>query len=1110
MSIMSWNCRGLGNPRTVRDLCRLVKVKKPEMVFLMETIMGKTKMERIRRRLGFPNMLVVDCVGKSGGLALLWTETIEVEVQNYSSRHINAKVNTKPSVGWWKFTGFYGHPEASKRKEAWGLIRHLATLDPKPWICVGDFNEILYLSEKWGGNGRSRSLMADFQSTLVDCELVDMGFRGPKYTWNNGREGKDFIQERLDRAVVNDRWSSLFPQAEIVVEGSSCSDHLPLFVVFHEQWRRRRTERRFIHEASWEGPEYAAEIANIKLKVQSLMEQEEIKWKQRARVEWLRNGDKNTRFFHACANQRSKSNSIRRVCDLAGNCMETQEAIGDAFVDYFRDLFTSGRPDCMEECLGALDRRITDDMNKRLLRPFTEEEVSTALHQMAPMKAPGPDGFNACFFQKNWNLLGPEVCNAVLFSLNSGVMNKELNSTYITLIPKSNNPLSVSDYRPISLCNVLYKLISKVLANRLKEVLPAIISPYQSAFIPGRLITDNILAAYETLHTMQSRMYGKNGFMAVKLDMSKAYDRVEWVFLEAVMRRMGFANRWINLIMMCVCTAHFSVLVNGTPVGPIIPTRGIRQGDPISPYLFILCAEALSGLLSRGDREGFLRGVPTSKMGPRLNHLFFADDSLLFCRADVAHWHRLTGVLKLYERASGQKLNATKTAIFFSRNTTDADKEDVLAIAAIPATQRYDTYLGLPALVGKSRIKEFKAILSRVEKRLNDWKLKFLSQAGKEILLKAVVQAIPTYSMSVFKIPKELCNNINSLMQKFWWGHKTNESRIHWMSWGRLGLNKVKGGMGFREFGCFNKALLAKQVWRLWKSPDSLVARILKAKYFPRCEVLDASVGTKPSYAWRSIISSKNLIHEGLFWRIGNGAKACIWGDKWVPLPNSFRIQSPPTPEFHDSKVCALIDEDSGWWNSRLLGQLFNEEEVAAIQSLPLSSTSQADMLIWRGTANGIFSVKSAYHLAKEVEDRDKAGCSMGLHKSDVWKLIWKLKIPNVEKNFIWRACQDILPTRDNLLRRRIAEEPIAVGEMVRVEESAHVSGVEGEGLVEVGGGVADAVVGRESCRGWWDRGGEVEEVVAQDLGSPCDLVFHRVGGWVRGETGKERFYIGF
>jgi hypothetical protein len=234
--------------------------------------------------------------------------------------------------------------------------------------------------------------------------------------------------------------------------------------------------------------------------------------------------------------------------------------------------------------------------------------------------------------------VGSEVCKATLHSLNNATMDCDLNSTFIVLIPKLNNPSCVMDFRPISLCNVMYKIISKVLANRLKVIIPHIISPYQSAFIPGRLITDNILAAYETLHTMHSHMKGKKGYMAVKIDMSKAYDRVEWGFLEAVMRRMGFNHNWIKLIMMCVTSVHYSILVNGIPTSKIIPTRGIRQGDPISPHLFLICAKVLSSSLKKADREGVLEGVPTSKRGPRLNHLLFADDSLLFCRADMGHW----------------------------------------------------------------------------------------------------------------------------------------------------------------------------------------------------------------------------------------------------------------------------------------------------------------------------------------------------------------------------------------------------------------------------------------------------------------------------------------
>jgi hypothetical protein len=211
-------------------------------------------------------------------------------------------------------------------------------------------------------------------------------------------------------------------------------------------------------------------------------------------------------------------------------------------VNYFSDLFTAGPAGDPRSCLEHLEENVSTSMNMELLKPFSTEEVDSALHQMAPLKAPGPDGFPAGFFQHHWAVMGKEVGRFIIDILNSGSMPSHLNMTHIALIPKVKSPTCVTEFRPISLCNVVYKLISKVLANRLKKVVPHIISPSQSAFIPGRLITDNILAAYETLHTMQSRMGGKKSFMAVKLDMSKAYDRVEWSFLEETMKRLGFAD----------------------------------------------------------------------------------------------------------------------------------------------------------------------------------------------------------------------------------------------------------------------------------------------------------------------------------------------------------------------------------------------------------------------------------------------------------------------------------------------------------------------------------------------------------------------------------------
>lgn len=219
---------GLGNLRTVQDHCRMLKEKSPLMVFLMETKLRKDKMERIRYKLGFLSMFVVDGVGKGGGLALFWGDDISVDIQNFSHRHINGVIKFSNSDVPWKFTSFYGHPNAAKCQEAWNLRKILGRLTPSPWLCIGDFNEVVSLSEKWGGGGRQNNQMRNFQSVLNDCELSDLGFRGPKYTWSNCWEGFEFIKERLDRGVANSAWCDLFPAVEVWVESSTNSDHAVL------------------------------------------------------------------------------------------------------------------------------------------------------------------------------------------------------------------------------------------------------------------------------------------------------------------------------------------------------------------------------------------------------------------------------------------------------------------------------------------------------------------------------------------------------------------------------------------------------------------------------------------------------------------------------------------------------------------------------------------------------------------------------------------------------------------------------------------------------------------------------------------------------------------
>lgn len=255
-----------------------------------------------------------------------------------------------------------------------------------------------------------------------------------------------------------------------------------------------------------------------------------------------------------------------------------------------------------------------------------------------------------------------------LNALNSGTILDNINHTFLTLIPKVQSPRKVIDFRPISLSNVLYKLIVKVLANQLKPILPDLVSKTQSVFMSERLITYNVLIAYETLHCLKSKRSGRMGYMALKLNMSKVYDHVEWDYLESIMAKMGFSNRWISLISSCIHIVTYLIMLNGQPHGLIKPSRGLRQGDPLSPYLFLLVTEGLHALFKMVEDDGDFMGVSLSLAGPRISHLLFADDSLIFCKATATECVKIQAILFKYEQALGQSINRGKKSLFFSSN----------------------------------------------------------------------------------------------------------------------------------------------------------------------------------------------------------------------------------------------------------------------------------------------------------------------------------------------------------------------------------------------------------------------------------------------------------
>nr|XP_020198524.1 uncharacterized protein LOC109784346 [Aegilops tauschii subsp. strangulata] len=436
--------------------------------------------------------------------------------------------------------------------------------------------------------------------------------------------------------------------------------------------------------------------------------------------------------------------------------------------EFYSNLYTSEGCTNMQAVLDSVPEKVTDEMRTMLDARYTEEEVKKALYQMFPTKSPGPDGFPAHFFQKHWGVCGTEVTAAVLKIIEGCESAESINQTYLVLIPKVKNPSLLSQFHPISLCNVFYKIASKVIANRLKLVLPEIISSEQSAFVPGRLITDNIIVAYECLHFMKRNRAVKHRHCALKLDMMKAYDRVEWDYLRAIMLKLGFSSRWVNIVMDLVSSVSYSVLFNGKKLQEFKPSRGIRQGDPISPYLFLLAAEGLSGLLKNLSESSQLGGIQVAPSAPPVNHLLFADDSLLFFKISGGGATEVSNLLETYCQASGQRINAAKSTIFFSKRCPSNLKEEIKGILNVPNETLNDKYLGMPSDVGSSKFGAFKYLKDRLWSKVKGWIEKTLSMAGKEVLVKSVAQAVPILKAVYFPNGTILTAELGSRPSQVW------------------------------------------------------------------------------------------------------------------------------------------------------------------------------------------------------------------------------------------------------------------------------------------------------------------------------------------------------
>eukprot|EP00253_Pinus_taeda_P008428 PITA_08428 len=412
-----------------------------------------------------------------------------------------------------------------------------------------------------------------------------------------------------------------------------------------------------------------------------------------------------------------------------GEILKVHNVITALLSDHFKSIAQEphiNREKAIKELTAAIPKTITADQNWALCREISLEEIEEAIRSMSNDKAPGPDGFTINFYKACWSIVKQDVWEVVEDSRRLGTILKSLNSTFLALIPKVEEAKTPDKFRPIALCNVIYKIISKVIASRLKTILPGIISEEQSGYVEGRQILDNILLAQEMIHSLHSR---KEAGMLMQLDLSKAYDKVSWKYLEAVLKAFGFCNTWIKWIMALIKSPRYSILVNGAPSTPFAPSRGIRQGDPLSPFLFIILMEGLSQTIAKKKAEGKTKGLQPIRSLPATKHQQFVDDTMLHGTPTVKEAAAYRETLDLFSPASGMEINFSKSTIFFF-NTHSAVQSHLAQLLGFRIGSLPSKYLGAPLTLKPWKKEHWEKILANMKKRCSHWTNRALNLAG--------------------------------------------------------------------------------------------------------------------------------------------------------------------------------------------------------------------------------------------------------------------------------------------------------------------------------------------------------------------------------------------
>lgn len=708
-------------------------------------------------------------------------------------------------------SNIYGPCSGDLRDDFVDWLNGIVIQPDENWLLMGDFNFIRSMQNRNLPGGDMNDIMI-FNEAISNIGLQELPLKGRTYTWSN-MQSQPLLQQ-LDWFFTSPSWTTHYPNTMVTALNKCVSDHapcvisietsIPKSIIFRfenywvdmtgfmevvkifwdipvratnqgivingklknvrrglKRWSKRLSNLNQLIQNSNEAIDMLDKIEEVrplfiqewnfrtiaKKHVLKLLHFRNIFWKKRCTILCVKFGDDNTKFFHAAATQRFRQNKFSHLTLNDGNIVTSHQEKALAFLSCFQARM--GTSNGYQMIINLQDLYHPSNHLSDLSTMPSKEEIDKVIRTMPTDKAPGLDGFNGLFMKKCWSIISEDYCKLAHDFFGQKISIQNLNSSFICLVPKKPSPESVDDYRPISLQSSSTKFLTKIMAERLQAVILDLIHENQYGFIKQRTIQGCLAWAFEYIHQCYQ---SERETLILKIDFEKAFDSVEHSAILTVLKAKGFTNTWINWVKDILTTSTTSVLLNGVPGKTFKCLRGVKQGDPISPLLFVLVADLLQSMINKAPEIGIL-SLPIPQPDTKFPIIQYADDTLIIMKASQKEIFCLKGILQSFASSTGLKINYHKSCMI-PINVSEENSKILAETFGCQIGNLPFTYLGLPVGTTKPKIADFAPLIDRVERRLPAITM-FLNQGQRLTLVNSVLSSLPTYYMCTLKIPKK-------------------------------------------------------------------------------------------------------------------------------------------------------------------------------------------------------------------------------------------------------------------------------------------------------------------------------------------------------------------